>query len=188
MLKHQKTVLKGVSDFKKLFRIERIKFMLWLNVSEWTGLSKWVHDKFRYRHPEILEEAQAKILIVEDDTGTLMTLRHKLKNKNYIIVSSRGEHSIENGHKEQPDIILLSLKLKNTTGLLLLKELKSQPDLRSIPVIILSEICTPLYWDEAYQRGAAAYLVNPIHLNYLGKRINKLLAQRQQEIPHGSEA
>ncbi|WP_430931318.1 response regulator [Saccharicrinis sp. 156] len=135
----------------------------------------------------IYEELQAKILIVEDDDETLVMLQHMLENKNYTLVSSGSEHSIESACTEQPDVILMNLKLKNTTGLFLLKEIKSIPDLQRTPVIMVSEINTPLYWEEAFKRGAAAYLVNPVHLDYLVKRIDKMLKRRQQEITYGSE-
>ncbi|SMO37905.1 two-component system, OmpR family, alkaline phosphatase synthesis response regulator PhoP [Saccharicrinis carchari] len=134
------------------------------------------------------EELQIKILIIEDNTGALMKLQQSLINKNYRMATCRGEQAIERIYREQPDIILLDLKLKNTTGLSVLKEIKLNQNLQSIPVIIISEICTPLYWEEAYLLGAAAYLVNPVHLNYLGNRISKLLLKRKQEIAPGGAA
>jgi hypothetical protein len=54
MLEHQKIVLNGVKNNKKLFRKELIKSLAWLNNNEQTQLRKWVKENFICLHAEII--------------------------------------------------------------------------------------------------------------------------------------
>ena len=56
MLEHQKTVLRGVSDDKTLFRKELIKSMVWLDAHEQTELQGWVCTNYQMLHPEIIKD------------------------------------------------------------------------------------------------------------------------------------
>lgn len=56
MLEHQKSVLKGVSNDKYLFKKELIKSMAWLNLQDQIELRKWVKDNFLNLHPEIVKD------------------------------------------------------------------------------------------------------------------------------------
>ena len=68
-----------------------------------------------------------------------------------------------NGHK--PDLILLDLNLPGTDGREVLTAIKSDPELKRIPVVVL----TTSQYDQdviaAYDRGANAYLVKPTTLD-----------------------
>ena len=56
MLEHQKIVLKGVSNDKKLFRKELIKSLAWLNAYELTQLRLWLRENFYQKHSDIIKE------------------------------------------------------------------------------------------------------------------------------------
>ena len=56
MLEHQKIVLNGVKNSKKLFKKELIKSMIWLNAHDQTKLRRWVREKFYHLHAEIIKD------------------------------------------------------------------------------------------------------------------------------------
>lgn len=56
MLEHQKIVLNGVKNNKKLFKKELIKSMAWLSPHEQTRLRKWVRENFYHLHAEIIKD------------------------------------------------------------------------------------------------------------------------------------
>ncbi len=56
MLEHQKTVLKGVSNNKQLFKKELVKSLGWLNNSELTVFIKWVNDNYYNLHGDVINE------------------------------------------------------------------------------------------------------------------------------------
>ena len=56
MLEHQKIVLKGVSNDKRLFKKELIKSLAWLNAHELTQLRLWLRENFYKQHSDIIRE------------------------------------------------------------------------------------------------------------------------------------
>lgn len=100
---------------------------------------------------EALEEADVEtdLLVAEDGVAALDILRRE------------GEHA----GAETPDLILLDLNLPRMTGFQVLEELKSDPDLRRVPVVVLTtsdEIRDVL---TAYESHASAYVVKPVDLD-----------------------
>ncbi len=61
----------------------------------------------------------------------------------------------------RPDFILLDLNMPRKNGKEVLLELKSDPELKKIPVVVLTTSHTPLDIEEAYHCGTNSYLVKP---------------------------
>mgnify|MGYP001161419131 CR=1 FL=1 len=76
------------------------------------------------------------------------------------ILRKEGEHTSE----ETPDLILLDLNLPRKTGFEVLEELKSDPDLKSIPVVVLTTSDDVRDVTVAYQLHANSYVVKPVDL------------------------
>ena len=72
-----------------------------------------------------------------------------------------GEHA---GHP-RPDIILLDLNLPRKDGREVLRDLKSDPDLRNIPVVILTTSAQDRDVLAAYDQHVNAYIVKPVDLD-----------------------
>ena len=66
------------------------------------------------------------------------------------------------GHAEEPDLILLDLKLPKVSGRQLLKELKSHDDFRRIPVIVLTTSSNPRDIVDCYDMGANSFITKPV--------------------------
>lgn len=82
-----------------------------------------------------------KILIVEDDTslGELLTVR--LVKEGFITeLAIDGENAIESFRKEKPALILLDIILPGIDGFEVLKQVREDPNLKKIPVLILSNL------------------------------------------------
>lgn len=109
------------------------------------------------------------ILLVEDEEWTIRRLSLALEEtpvdatlhvvtdgvEAFDFLQGRGEHA----SAPRPDLVLLDLGLPHRSGMDLLGEIKSLPDLQSIPVVVLSGSDDPSDVEEAYGRGANAYLV-----------------------------
>jgi len=61
-----------------------------------------------------------------------------------------------------PILLLLDLKMPKVNGLEVLKQIKVNPELADIPVVMLSSSCEELDLNEARQLGASAYVVKPV--------------------------
>lgn len=75
-------------------------------------------------------------------------------------LSGRGEFA--DRKPERPEVILLDLRLPKVDGLEVLRAIKESPDLRSIPVVILTTSAAEVDVARAYEHHANAYLVKPI--------------------------
>lgn len=67
--------------------------------------------------------------------------------------------------KEHPKLILLDLKMPKVTGMQVLEKIKSDPDLKSIPVIILTSSKEDPDVKKCYALGANSYVVKPVDSN-----------------------
>ncbi len=118
---------------------------------------------------------QVEILIVEDNPSDAeMALRAFKKNNltNKILVVEDGEEALDYLFKKgqyatknkdsRPKIILLDLKLPKINGLEVLKEIKSHPETKIIPVIVLTSSKEESDIIESYQLGVNSYIVKPV--------------------------
>jgi len=117
----------------------------------------------------------AHILLVEDnrmDVELTLTALHEVRPHNTVQVSSSGTAALDYlfGHAEYrdrssfplPDIILLDLKLPGVNGHEVLRQIKSEPGLKRLPVIILTSSKEEGDLTLSYDYGANSYLVKPI--------------------------
>jgi CheY-like chemotaxis protein len=65
-------------------------------------------------------------------------------------------------NSDRPDLILLDLRLQNHDGFEVLKELKKNPQLCSIPVVVLSTSASEGDVRRSYELGAASYVTKPL--------------------------
>lgn len=106
-------------------------------------------------------------LLIDDDEIERLKFARVLQKNNYphnITEAKNGEEALDilAQKEQQPDLIFLDLNMPKMNGLEFLKELKSNTDLRYIPVIILSTSNNHQDLKEAYKIGAAGYIVKPL--------------------------
>ena len=118
---------------------------------------------------------QVEILLVEDNPNDVeMALRALKKNKiaNNVLVAGDGEEALDfifkrgkysdRPKKDRPRIILLDLKLPKVDGLEVLREIKSDPETKVIPVIVMTSSKEETDMIESYRLGVNSYIVKPV--------------------------
>ncbi|MCG8697194.1 MAG: response regulator [Bacteroidales bacterium] len=111
------------------------------------------------------------ILLIEDNPMDLdLTMRAFAKKKleNPIQVARDGEEALDYLKKwevgeQVPIVILLDLNMPKVSGLEVLKELKTHPDFKKIPVVVLTTSSESTDIESAYQLGANSYIVKPVN-------------------------
>ncbi len=113
-----------------------------------------------------------EILLVEDNPGDISLTKEAFKGAkvaNQIHVVQDGEEALRYLHKKDqyanskhPDIILLDLNLPKKDGREVLKEIKNDPDLRRIPVVILTTSKAEEDIIGAYDNHANCYIRKPV--------------------------
>ena len=117
----------------------------------------------------------AHILLVEDNEGDiLLTLEafEECKIKTEISVAKNGQEALDFLYKKgnfmdakKPDLILLDINLPIFNGHEVLKKIKSDPDLKKIPVIMLTTSSSAKDIDKAYDANCNSYIKKPINID-----------------------
>lgn len=122
------------------------------------------------------------ILVVEDDPDDVLLIRRafaKASLSNRLSFVTDGEDAVAHltgqPPSELPSLILLDLKLPRMSGLELLQWRREQPpEIRSIPVVILTSSSESADVRRAYGLGANTYLVKPVEFDALLGMIRQL--------------
>jgi len=116
-----------------------------------------------------------EILLVEDNPGDVLLTQEALKEGkvlNKLFVARDGSEALKFLHKEAPfqnvptpDIILLDLNLPKVNGREVLAEVKSDPRLRRIPVVVLTTSKAEQDIARSYDLHANCYITKPLDLD-----------------------
>ena len=100
------------------------------------------------------------LLLVDDDLTLREMYEERLKAEGFTIVqASNGEEALAKAKEIKPAIILLDIMMPKVNGFDVLKSLKANPDLKEIPVIVLSALIQDVDRAEGKRLGAADYIV-----------------------------
>ena len=104
-----------------------------------------------------------KILIIDDEKNIRLTLSQCLETSNYDVETAvSGEHGLTKYNESKYDIILLDMKMPGIDGIEVLRRVKNTPEIKRIPVIILTSSKEEGDRAMSYDLGANSYLVKPI--------------------------
>jgi len=136
--------------------------------------------------PVVAEDGQTDdptIVAIDDDPEVLSLLRDSLVPAHFRVAGARsGALGVELARALHPVVITLDIMMPDKDGWQVLSELKADPELRTIPVIVLSNLSERA---RGTTLGAAEYLVKPVERNVLIDTIERLRAgQRQQPYLH----
>jgi PAS domain S-box-containing protein len=82
-----------------------------------------------------------KVLVVDDETDARVLIAHFLEDFGcQVLTASSGEEGLELAKRHKPDLMTLDLIMPGLTGWEVLKQIKSDPDLRVIPVVVVSVV------------------------------------------------
>ena len=121
-----------------------------------------------------------KVLIIDDDKILSNMYKERLEISGYeAMVSYNGESGLARIYQEKPDVILLDLMIPKLNGYNVLATIKSDPEIKDIPVIILSALTRDTDRNETAENGADGYLVKSESMPYqVIKKIETVLAKK----------
>jgi CheY-like chemotaxis protein len=80
-----------------------------------------------------------KILIIDDEPDIVMYLKVLLENNGFVVVTaSDGQEGFEKAQTEKPDLVCLDIMMPKKTGVTLYQEIKTHPQLKKLPCVIIS--------------------------------------------------
>jgi two-component system response regulator len=124
------------------------------------------------------------VLLVEDDPGDVLIAREALqaaKLDTRLDVVSDGVQAMEflrkqgaYADRERPDLILLDLNLPRMSGHEVLAEVKADPELRRIPVVVLTTSTSVDDVTKSYDLHANVYVAKPVDFNAFAQVVKKI--------------
>lgn len=125
-----------------------------------------------------------KILIIEDDQRINKVYMAKLSVEGITVITALdGEEGLRKIYSEKPDLILLDLMLPRKSGFDILKEIKADPEVKDIPVLILSNLAQEKEIEQGLALGAVDYLVKTDYsIQQVMEKIKKALERSKNRI------
>jgi putative two-component system response regulator len=105
---------------------------------------------------------QAKILIVDDEPLNLKVLKQVLQDDYRLSFAKNGMDALELVKKERPGLILLDVMMPGMTGFEVCRQLKSDPETHTIPVIFVTALADEADESEGFNAGGVDYINKPI--------------------------
>lgn len=124
-----------------------------------------------------MTQSKKFVLVVEDDESYALVLKGKLPEEGFdVMIASNGKEALEIAHERKPDLIFLDLVMPVKDGFDVLKDLKSDPILKGVPVLVASNLGQDGDIKKAKDLGAADYFIKAnVSLNEAVEKIKQYL-------------
>ncbi len=120
------------------------------------------------------------ILVVEDNDANRVMLCRRLNKNGFATTEARdGREALARVHDHRFDLVLLDIMMPEVDGYTVLRELKADPDLQALPVIMISAVDEMASVVKCIEMGAEDYLPKPYDPVLLQARINACLDKRR---------
>ena len=119
-----------------------------------------------------------KILIVDDDPDQREMIRSSLKEAGFeISTATNGVEGLEKARSGSPDLIILDVMMPKMDGFAVCVTLREDDTTASIPILMLTGLCSYISQLTGFESGATDYLVKPFEPEQLVSKVEALLCQ-----------
>ena len=117
-----------------------------------------------------------RILIADDSRELRTVLSAQLRKLGFDVqVAVDGQDALDRARKFKPTLVIMDIMMPKLSGLVATKKLRDDPDLSSVPIILMSQLGEEQDVVEGIQAGADEYLVKPFRQAELAARVRILL-------------
>src|ERR1700730_3297638 len=122
----------------------------------------------------------AEILIAEDSQTQAEQLCHYLSILGYAVTVARnGKQALASAVQSKPAMVISDVVMPEMDGYALCKEIKSLPELRDVPVVLLTSLSRPQEIRKGLKCGADSFIRKPYDDKYLVSRVEYILANQE---------
>jgi two-component system phosphate regulon response regulator PhoB len=133
--------------------------------------------------------SRERILVVDDEEDLLELVNYNLSREGYRVETvATGEAALAAARRHLPDLIVLDLLLPNVDGLEVCRLLKSDPQTKGIPVIMLTAKSEESDMVTGLELGADDYMTKPFSPRVLLARIKAMLRRKAKPTANDDDA
>jgi two-component system phosphate regulon response regulator PhoB len=126
------------------------------------------------------KKAPARILVVEDERDIAALVAYHLTKEGYRVRTTEGgQEALEAVAAEKPDLMILDLMLPGFSGYEVLHELRRRPEMRDVPVVVLTARRDEADRVKGLELGADDYVTKPFSPRELVLRVSAVLRRAQ---------
>ncbi len=109
------------------------------------------------------ETRPISVLVVDDEESTRELIAYLLETNGFeVALAENGERALALAAERRPDLITLDVMMPDLSGYDVLAELRSHPQLKDVPVLLMSVLRDPVHSERGLRLGANAYLSKPV--------------------------
>ena len=120
------------------------------------------------------------VLVIEDEAEIREFASMVVELEGYrVLQTGDGDEGMRLLKENQVSLVLLDLRLTNGDGWAILEQMKKEPELSSVPVVIFTAFAAASQKRRAQKAGAIAYLVKPLSYVELSSEIARVIHKRE---------
>ncbi|MDY0072168.1 MAG: response regulator [Thauera sp.] len=117
-----------------------------------------------------------KILIADDEPNIVISLEFLMKREGFdVSVANDGEEAVRSIRSDPPDLVLLDVMMPKKTGFEVCQEIKAEPELASVRILMLTAKGRDTEVAKGLALGADAYMTKPFSTKELVAKVQELL-------------
>lgn len=121
------------------------------------------------------DDHKPTVLVAEDNTELAAYIESVLESFCRVLIAKDGQEALDKMKAIAPDLIISDIMMPEIDGLTLCKEIKSDPVLKSTPVVLLTALTNRESLIKGWESGADEYLFKPFHPKELTTRVKGIL-------------
>lgn len=121
------------------------------------------------------DDHKPTVLVAEDNTELAAYIESVLESFCRVLIAKDGQEALDMMKAIAPDLIISDIMMPEIDGLTLCKEIKSDPVLKSTPVVLLTALTNRESLLKGWESGADEYLFKPFHPKELTTRVKGIL-------------
>ena len=121
---------------------------------------------------------QKTVLIIEDEEDAADLFAEMMRVSGFrVLKSSKSAPAISMMTADKPDIVLLDIMMPEISGLDILRQMRRDPNLANIPVIVVTAKSMPADIKNGMEAGASTYLTKPVGFQELKDAVDRTLGK-----------
>lgn len=126
---------------------------------------------------------QKTVLIIEDEADAADLFAEMMRVSGFrVLKTSASAPAITLMTEEKPDIVLLDIMMPDVSGLDILRQMRADPELTNIPVVVVSAKSMPADIKNGMEAGASTYLTKPVGFLELKEAVERALGSQSAAV------